>query len=117
MDFVIRLSEQLGTQLKSLRKQRGLSQEELGARLSVSQGRIAQIEAQPGSVSLDQILRLLQALEAQMLVRPLPLTSNAAAPETPAAEGASAQEAPPAPEPAAASTGSLLFRPAPKGSW
>jgi HTH-type transcriptional regulator/antitoxin HipB len=96
LDLPVRLAEHLGQQLKSLRKLRGLSQGQLGTRVGVSQGRIAQIEAQPGTVSLDQILRLLQALGADMVIRPRDeSTATAADAGVPALAPASAS-APPA---------------------
>jgi HTH-type transcriptional regulator/antitoxin HipB len=48
--------------LRALRKQQGLTQAQLGAQLGVSQARIAEIEANPGLVSFEQILQLLAHL-------------------------------------------------------
>jgi HTH-type transcriptional regulator / antitoxin HipB len=69
MDFPLALSEQLRPQLKALRKQRGLTQAQLGALLGVSQARVVEIEANPGAVSLQQILQVLQLLGAGLVVR------------------------------------------------
>ncbi len=52
MDYPIRLAEQLRPQLQALRKKCGLTQAQLGAQLGVTQARIVEIEASPGSVSL-----------------------------------------------------------------
>lgn len=69
MDHPLQLASQLGRHLKSLRKSRGLTQAQLGALLGVGQVRVAAIEKNPASVSLDQLLRLLAALNAQLVLR------------------------------------------------
>lgn len=65
----VRVPAQVGPLLKSLRKVRGVSQAALGRTLGVTQTRIAQIESQPGSVSLEQIMVVLRALDAELVVR------------------------------------------------
>jgi HTH-type transcriptional regulator/antitoxin HipB len=69
MDYPIRFSDQLKHQLRSLRKARGLTQAELGQRLGVTQARVAEIEATPGAVGFDQILKVLSALGTELFVR------------------------------------------------
>lgn len=69
MDFPIRLADQLRAHLRALRKQRGLTQAELGRQLGLSQVRIADIEAKPGAVSVDQLVRILSLLGATMILR------------------------------------------------
>ena len=71
MDYPIRLADQLRAHLRSLRKQRGLTQAELGQRLGVGQVRVAEIEARPGLVSVDQLVKLLSALGAGLVLRDL----------------------------------------------
>ena len=66
--FPIQTSAQLSVHIKSLRKARGLTQSALGERLGVKQVRVAEIEKNPGSVSLDQLLELLHALDARLLL-------------------------------------------------
>ena len=78
MDYRIRLADQLKAHLRSLRKQRGLTQAQLGKRLGIGQVRIAEIEARPGLVSIDQLVKLLSALGAGLVVRDL--EGGAAAP-------------------------------------
>ena len=122
MDYPIRLADQLKAHLRSLRKQRGLTQAELGKRLGIGQVRIAEIEARPGLVSVDQLVKLLSALGAGLVVRDV--------------EGRFASPvAGPVPEPASSAPGSTgrkksgavagkvrstapsLRIPAKKGSW
>jgi HTH-type transcriptional regulator / antitoxin HipB len=66
--FRIHTPAQLSVHIKSLRKARGLTQAALGQRIGVKQVRIADIERNPGAVSLDQLLQLLHALDAQLLL-------------------------------------------------
>jgi HTH-type transcriptional regulator/antitoxin HipB len=63
-DFPISLSIQLREHLRALRKQRHMTQAQLGERIGISQARIAEIEANPGAVSVEQMLLLLSTLGA-----------------------------------------------------
>jgi HTH-type transcriptional regulator/antitoxin HipB len=69
MDYPVHFVDQLREHLKGLRKNRGLTQAELGLRLGIGQARIAEIENDPGSVSAEQILKLLSALGAMVVLR------------------------------------------------
>jgi len=60
--FPIRFPDQLRQHLRALRKARGLTQSQLGARVGVSQARIAEIEANPGLVNFEQLVKLLSVL-------------------------------------------------------
>jgi HTH-type transcriptional regulator/antitoxin HipB len=62
MGFPLRIPDQLKPHLRALRKSRGLTQGQLGAWVGVRQARIAEIEANPGAVSLDQLTKVLAAL-------------------------------------------------------
>lgn len=62
MSFALRIPDQLKQHLRALRKCRGLTQGQLGALVGVGQARIAEIEANPGAVSLDQLTKVLAAL-------------------------------------------------------
>jgi HTH-type transcriptional regulator/antitoxin HipB len=66
--FTIQTPAQLSVHLKSLRKARGMTQTALGERIGVKQVRIADIEKNPGAVSLDQLLQVLHALDARLLL-------------------------------------------------
>lgn len=69
MDFPIQLTSQLRAHLRSLRKARGLTQAALGQSLGVGQARIAEIESNPGVVSVDQLMRVLSALRVSLVLR------------------------------------------------
>lgn len=62
ISYPIRFADQLRQHLRALRKKRSLTQAQLGALLGVSQARIAEIEANPGLVSIDQLMQLFAAL-------------------------------------------------------
>lgn len=64
--FQIHTPAQLSVHIKSLRKARGLTQAALGQRIGVKQVRVADIEKDPGSVSLDQLLQVVHALDARL---------------------------------------------------
>src|SRR4051794_14237906 len=68
-DYPIRVISTLGEHLRSIRRQRGLTQAQLGQKLGIGQGRVADIEKNPGLVSLDQMLRLLSVLGATLVLR------------------------------------------------
>ena len=63
-------SGQMGPVLKLLRKAKGWSQLELGKRIGLSQERVSAIENRPERVTVDQILTLLMALDAEILIGP-----------------------------------------------
>ena len=67
--FSVHFSSQLREHLRALRKARGLTQAALGKLLGVGQARIAEIENNPGVVSVDQLMRVLSALRVSMLLR------------------------------------------------
>jgi HTH-type transcriptional regulator/antitoxin HipB len=69
MDYPLKMVEQLRPQLQALRKTRGLTQARLGEAIGVTQARIVEIEANPGSVNLQQVMRVLNALGATLVIR------------------------------------------------
>ncbi|MFO1266153.1 MAG: helix-turn-helix domain-containing protein [Rubrivivax sp.] len=104
MDYPLRIPGQLRAHLRALRKQGGLTQAQLGQRLGLSQVRIAEIEADPAVVSVEQLARILSALGATLVLRdkgaqPAP---GAEAPASPTrAPGRARAKDEPAPGPAA----------------
>lgn len=69
MDFGLHFSEQLKQHLRALRKARGLTQVRLAQKLGVGQSRVADIEANPGAMSVDQLFKVLAALDVQLVLR------------------------------------------------
>jgi HTH-type transcriptional regulator / antitoxin HipB len=80
MDYPLKLAEQLRPQLQALRKQRGMTQAQMGAALGVTQARVVEIEANPGVVSLQQVLQVLQLLGATLVIRQADMATPANAP-------------------------------------
>lgn len=64
----IRSTGELGPYLKSLRRKRGWSQEQLGSKIGLSQERIAKIENAPEKVRFDALLTLMMVLGAEFHV-------------------------------------------------
>ena len=67
--YPIQLAEQMRQHLKALRKKRALTQAQLGQLIGVSQARIAEIEAAPGLVNFDQLLKILAALNVSLALQ------------------------------------------------
>lgn len=117
----VRFPDQLRQHLRALRKRHGLTQAQLGALIGVSQARIAEIEASPGLVNFEQLMKLLSVLGVS-----LTLQEEAVAPAATRAPAAKASKPkttkPPRktvsrqPEVAPAPRRTLVARPK-KGSW
>jgi HTH-type transcriptional regulator/antitoxin HipB len=69
MDYPLKVAEQLRPQLQALRKKRGLTQARLGEAIGVTQARIVELEANPGVVNLQQMMKVLNALGATLVIR------------------------------------------------
>lgn len=118
MDYPLQIADQLRQHLRALRKQRGLTQAQLGLRLGVTQARIVEIERQPGVVSLEQIMNVLAVLGAALVLKDgsaavSPPVVAEAAPRPYLAES-------PTPAPAPARKTARIAKPAIKprtGSW
>ncbi|HET7792874.1 MAG TPA: helix-turn-helix domain-containing protein [Rhizobacter sp.] len=66
MDTPIHTVDQLSAHLRALRKARGMTQTALGTLLGVKQSRVADIERDPGSISVAQLHQVLSALGCQL---------------------------------------------------
>lgn len=60
---------QLGLVLQSTRKSRKWSQAQLAARLGLSQNRLSELERNPGTLSVEQLLALCGQLGLQLTVQ------------------------------------------------
>lgn len=69
MNHAIRTAGQLGPVLHALRQSRGWSQAALGERLGLSQERVSAIERHPERITVQQLLTVLMALDAQVAVQ------------------------------------------------
>lgn len=70
MNQLISLPSQLGLVLRSERKSAKLSQKQLAAMLGLSQNRVSELETNPGSMRVDQLLAVLSALGLELQVQP-----------------------------------------------
>lgn len=77
---------QLGQLLRAARKQRGLTQAEVGARLGLSQNRVSHLEGHADELSVKQLLTwcAVVGLELSLAPRQVPLTMT---PEVGGAQG------------------------------
>jgi len=74
---VIRAPVQLGTLLRSVRQQQGLSQQDLALKAGgTSQARLSQLELQPGRLTVERLLSILAALDLELVVRTRQSTSE-----------------------------------------
>ena len=81
MNYPIDTPAQLRAVLRALRQARGLSQEQAGTLLGVSQKRIARIEAAPGRASLDQVAKLVALLGGRLSIQDsVPVAASASKP-------------------------------------
>ena len=68
---VIRAPAQLGLLLKGVRRQLGLSQQELALKAGgTSQARFSQLELKPGRFTVERLRLILAALDLELVVRP-----------------------------------------------
>ncbi|MGE4049955.1 MAG: helix-turn-helix domain-containing protein [Piscinibacter sp.] len=121
--FPVRFPNQLRQHLRALRKRHGLTQAQLGALIGVSQARIAEIEANPGLVNFEQLMKLLSVLGVSLTlqeatVAPTAASVTAAKAAQPRAKIAkiATEAAKPPPKAPPAPRRTLAARPK-KGSW
>lgn len=94
--FPVRFPNQLRQHLRALRKRHGLTQAQLGALIGVSQARIAEIEANPGLVNFEQLMKLLSVLGVSLTLQEGTVAPDAAT--APAAKTSRPKTAKPRPE-------------------
>ena len=68
MEYRIAIDQHLAILLKSLRKQRKLTQKELGERLGMSQRMVAKLEAHHETASFGRIFQALNALDVDLVL-------------------------------------------------
>ena len=125
MSYPLRIAGSLNQHLRALRRKRGLTQAQLGDLVGVKQARIAEIEANPGTVGLEQLIKVLAALGATLhLHEETAAVSTAAAKRAKttkkAATGSSLSNGPARPRTAKSAPAAAPRRvviPARKGAW
>lgn len=71
-DFPVRTSTQLPQLLQAFRKQSGLTQSGAALRMGLTQQALSEIERHPERVSVDRLLRLLNVLGVELVLRKAP---------------------------------------------
>ncbi|OLL27703.1 transcriptional regulator [Burkholderia sp. SRS-W-2-2016] len=66
MDYAIQMLNQLRPILQGFRKNAGLTQAAMAARLGVTQQTYAQLEANPAAVSVERLFRVLRILQVDL---------------------------------------------------
>jgi HTH-type transcriptional regulator / antitoxin HipB len=69
MRQVLTHNAQLGQILTGRRKAFKLSQSALAAKLSLSQNRLSELEAEPGKLTLDRLLALVNVLGLELVIQ------------------------------------------------
>lgn len=69
MDYPIRTSDQLAPVLRGFRSRRNLTQSQLAERLGLSQRLVSALERRPHRASFERVLRLLAALDVEVVLR------------------------------------------------
>jgi HTH-type transcriptional regulator / antitoxin HipB len=70
MDQIARTTSQIAAIVLRERRRRGLSQDELGARIRLRQATISKLEASNPATRLSTLLDVLAALDLEIVVRP-----------------------------------------------
>jgi HTH-type transcriptional regulator / antitoxin HipB len=70
MKYLVTTPSQLSHALKSERKARGLTQEDVGRRVGLLLKTISALENRPESSSIDSLLKLLSALGMELTIAP-----------------------------------------------
>jgi HTH-type transcriptional regulator/antitoxin HipB len=76
MKQILNHSAQLGQILATRRRASKLSQRELAAKLAISQNRLSEIEANPGSLTVGRLLELSNLLGLELLIQDRPLAQR-----------------------------------------
>jgi len=70
MESIIRLPKQLGAAIRRERRRQGLTQKQLGDKISTRQATISSLEAGETSTQLDTVLKVMVALNMELVIRP-----------------------------------------------
>lgn len=75
-DIPLQLPAQLGAIVRALRKSRGLTQQELAERLSVTRQAVSLLEQRPEAATLERLMRVLAVLGVDVVLRPREATPS-----------------------------------------
>lgn len=66
--FTVTTATQVGATLAARRKHLGLTQEQVAARVGLSQNRLSVLESRPETLTVDQLIALLNVLGLEMRI-------------------------------------------------
>lgn len=69
MDHPIQISSQVGVHLSSSRQAQKLSQEDVGAKIGLSQKRVSALERNPECITVEQLIALTHAVGLEVVIR------------------------------------------------
>ena len=75
-DYAVQTPKQLGSILQGYRRERGLTQTDVGAKVGLAQKAVSKIESAPERAGLSMIFKLLAALDLELGVRPRGTTTR-----------------------------------------
>ncbi len=67
--LIITSPKQVGEILRGRRKSRHVSQQQIAAKLSISQGRLSTLEGDPAGLTLDRLIALANMLDLELVLR------------------------------------------------
>ena len=68
--YPIKTPQQLGAVLQGYRKERGLTQADVGSKVGLAQKAVSKIELSPSQTAWSTIFKMLAALDLELVVRP-----------------------------------------------
>jgi HTH-type transcriptional regulator/antitoxin HipB len=77
-DFTIKTPKQLGAVLRGYRTAKQLSQQCVGTRAALPQPVVSNIESNSGRIALARLLKVLAALDLELVIRPKSKTITSA---------------------------------------
>lgn len=69
-EYPVQTSQQLGAVLRGFRRERKLTQRDVGERTGLAQNAVSLLEKDPCTASLARIVRVISALDLELVVRP-----------------------------------------------
>ena len=70
MDYLIHTPSQLGQALRARRKSLGANQSDAGDRAGLTQNTVSKLELNPAPSTIESLLRLISALDLELVLRP-----------------------------------------------
>lgn len=72
MKFVVNLSHQFGSAVKEIRETKGLRQTDVARQVGMLPKTVSALENRPATVTIESLMKLLSALEYEIILTPKP---------------------------------------------